>query len=480
MDNNFRKLIDEREKNLHLLATHSYDNDAIKRDNDDYPNKYRTEFQRDRDRIIHSKAFRRLMHKTQVFVKPDSEHIRTRLTHTLEVMQIARSIARACHLNEDLTEAIALGHDLGHTPFGHIGEKVLNCKLKKIDKELFFKHNVQSYRIIKYLEKYYKFPEGGLNLTRAVAFGILRHSGKYANGKTKVKIYDKDGCIKIVNFKQTFEEQVVRLADDIAWINHDWEDGIRSGILSNSVLEDAIIKGLGITHADRINVMINDVIENFSRTEKIKFSTEIENLKEKLREKLEIYLWNSNLIRTYNNEAASIIEKLYDFFINNPSKLPEETKEKRLNNGKINNIKILAIVVIDYISGMTDDWCLKNYESFIYSPFSRFKKLQFVDECEWIKIVDIINDEIFKIKLPEYLDVKDSSIFEIYDKKYSEELKNNSKKQLNEEEFKSLSINYKKGEGCYICKNEEKLLNIINKIPEKEINIDDILIIKNN
>ena len=472
MPENFKERITKKEENLDKRATKSYDVEASKRDTKDFPNPYRTPFQRDRDRIIHSKAFRRLMHKTQLFVRPDSEHIRTRLTHTLEVMQIARTIARAVGGNEDLTEAIALGHDLGHTPFGHIGEEALNGRLKKYDPDLFFKHNVQSWRIVSYLEQYVRFPQGGLNLTQAVKFGILRHSGKFNDGREKVEILDRDGNRMEIHFRQTLEEKIVRISDDIAWLNHDWDDGVRSGLLSKSLLGSMLIKNLGSSQADRINNMVTDVIKNFDSTGEIKFSDSMEKLEKKLREKIKKYLWDSEIIQKYNKEAKRIIENLFDFFFEHPEKLPKETKERRCVDPNTNNRKKLAIVVADYISGMTDDWCLKNYETYIYSPYSRLKQLVFIDECRWIKIHKTLEENSrYRIKEPEYLRIEENTEFNIFESKVQELLENQSRdEKINESKLQNL----KKGEAVY----KRGVIEIKHLKDGKNILKDDILIIK--
>jgi len=217
----------------------------------------RTIFQHDRDRIIHSKAFRRLKHKTQVFIAPEGDHYRTRLTHTLEVSQIARTIARALNLNEDLVEAIALGHDLGHTPFGHAGEAALT---EITGSE--FNHNLQSLRVVDLLEKR-SSGSRGLNLSIEVRDGILNHTGK--------------------NKPFTLEGQIVRIADRVAYINHDIDDALRAGIIDNGDLPEDAISILGDTHSQRIDVMVRDLI-NFSWQQgEIKRSAEVENASEKLR-----------------------------------------------------------------------------------------------------------------------------------------------------------------------------------------------------
>jgi len=415
-DAGYCKIIKEKEeKYLNDKATKSF-SEGAKRDYNEEDCKYRTPFQRDRDRIIHSKAFRRLMHKTQVFVKPDSEHIRTRLTHSLEVMQIARTIARCVSANEDLVEAVALGHDLGHTPFGHIGEEAINEKLLKFD--LFFQHNIQSWRIVNYLEKYDRFlPQGGLNLTQAVKFGILRHSGKYVNNCEEVEVWDKDGKKTRVCFKQTLEEKIVRIADDIAWLNHDWEDGIKSGLLSYSLLSENIIDNLGIYQYERINNMVIDVIEYFNQYGEVKHSQRMEGIKSELKIRIKKYLWESEMIKRYNKEAKRIIGDLFDFFLDHPDKLPNETRDSRgLDN--FDDKKKIAIVCADYISGMTDSWCLKNYESYIYSPYSIFK-LQLKEKKAWITLdIEKANYELKEIPLkdkPEDLEMELDSLYVVCD-----------------------------------------------------------------
>ncbi|HCX63050.1 MAG TPA: deoxyguanosinetriphosphate triphosphohydrolase, partial [Clostridiales bacterium] len=217
----------------------------------------RTEYQRDRDRIIHSKSFRRLKHKTQVFLSPEGDHYRTRLTHTLEVSQISRTIARSLNLNEDLTEAIALGHDLGHTPFGHTGEKILNeiC-------EEGFKHNEQSLRVVEFLEL--RNGNRGLNLTFEVRDGILNHPLSYN--------------------PSTPEGQIVSISDRIAYINHDIDDALRADIIKPGQMPDIFFKALGYTHGQRINTMITDVIKNSMDKNKITMSEEIAHYTKELRD----------------------------------------------------------------------------------------------------------------------------------------------------------------------------------------------------
>ncbi len=412
----FRDRIERMEKQfLNSQATQSYEEKSTERDNAEELPEGRTPFQRDRDRIIHSKAFRRLMHKTQVFIRPDSEHLRTRLSHTMEVEQIARTIARRIGANEDLTEAIALGHDLGHTPFGHLGEEVLKQRLRVANVDLGFTHHVQSWRIVSFLERYWRFPKG-LNLTRATRFGILRHSGKYADGSEEVEVWDDEGRKQNITFRQSLEEKIVRVSDDIAWLNHDWDDGVRSALLAHSLLGQALITGLGTQQAERINVMIGDVVRNFSKSGTVAFSSDVERLKEKLKTKLDRYLWSSEPIKRYNEEAKRIIGALFDYFLKHPHKLPDDTRQRRHILPTTDKRKV-ALVIADYISGMTDDWCLRNYETFIYSRFSRFKELEIRQGYDWVTIRGRAEKvgQTTNVQIPQDLDIPDATVFRIFE-----------------------------------------------------------------
>ena len=283
----------------------------------------RTAFQRDRDRIIHSKAFRRLKHKTQVFLSPESDHYRTRLTHTLEVAQIARTIARSLRLNEDLTEAIALGHDLGHTPFGHAGERALN----KISNEG-FTHFEQSVRVCRYLER-----EGrGLNLTAEVLDGILHHTrGEKAH---------------------TLEGQIVRIADKIAYINHDIDDAVRAGIISASDLPAHVIKALGDSKSARINSMVTAVIEN-SRDE-IAMDEETAAYFDDLHDFLFSAVYTNKKAKGEESKVDGILTTLYAHFAAHPEKLCGEYKMVLEREGA-------ARAVLDYVSGMTDHYAISAF-----------------------------------------------------------------------------------------------------------------------
>ncbi len=282
----------------------------------------RTDFQRDRDRIIHCKAFRRLKHKTQVFISPEGDHYRTRLTHTLEVSQIARTIARGLRLNEDLTEAIALGHDLGHTPFGHTGEYVLN-RLSPAG----FKHNEQSLRVVDKLEG-----GAGLNLTFEVRDGILNHTG---SGKPS-----------------TLEGRVVQLSDRIAYINHDIDDALRAGILTQQEIPRDCLEVLGETHSKRINTMVTDVILYSLDRPEVSMSDEIGLYTDKLRGFMFDRVYNIYGARPDEDRVERIIESLYKYFKEHPGDLSEEYREICEQEGTDR-------AICDYIAGMTDNYTVK-------------------------------------------------------------------------------------------------------------------------
>lgn len=289
----------------------------------------RTEFQRDRDRIIHSKSFRRLMHKTQVFLAPEGDHFRTRLTHTIEVSQIARTIARGLALNEDLAEAIALGHDLGHTPFGHSGETVLDSIHPNG-----FKHNVQSLRVVECLEG--TKGEFGMNLTEEVKDGILNHTGS-------VKPF-------------TLEGQIVKLSDRIAYINHDIDDALRSGVISTEDLPQDCIEVLGSSHRARINHMVTDVIENSEDKPEIFMSDECRKYMDKLRAYMFENVYHHERVKKHEdlNKVEVVIKTLYDYYLKKPELLPEEKKTMIERDG-------VAEIVKDYIAGMTDRYAINLY-----------------------------------------------------------------------------------------------------------------------
>lgn len=292
----------------------------------------RTDFQRDRDRIIHSKAFRRLKHKTQVFISPEGDHYRTRLTHTLEVSQIARTIARALRLNEDLTEAIALGHDLGHTPFGHAGETVLDGIHPSG-----FKHNEQSLRVVDILED-----NKGLNLTWEVRDGILNHTGN--------------------NLPSTLEGSIVKFSDRIAYINHDIDDALRANILDIADIPIQCLKILGYSHKDRINSMITDIITKSLDKPFVSMSEDVDRATKELRKYLYDHVYIGSKAKVEEVKVQYIIKQLYDFFIENPDKISKDLWMKLPNE----NIHRLSC---DYIAGMTDRYALNKYKS-IFLPIS--------------------------------------------------------------------------------------------------------------
>ena len=285
----------------------------------------RTEFQRDRDRIIHSKSFRRLMHKTQVFLDPEGDHYRTRLTHTLEVTQIGRTIARALRLNEDLTEAACLGHDLGHTPFGHAGEKVLDRLYNKG-----FRHNEQSLRVVEKLERNFE----GLNLTFEVREAIFCHTGEKQ--------------------ASTLEGRIVKIADRIAYINHDIDDAIRARILTFGDIPHRLIQILGETHSRRINTMVNAIITGSDGENDIIMRPDINEAMKELRAFLTANVYDNNIAKTEEKKAEFMLEQMYGYYVQNYSLLPPEYEA-------VINSEGTERAVCDYIAGMTDRYCISEY-----------------------------------------------------------------------------------------------------------------------
>lgn len=284
---------------------------------------YRTEFQRDRDRIPHSSSFRRLKRKTQVFLSPVGDHYRTRLTHTLEVAQIARTIARALHMNEDLTEAIALGHDLGHSPFGHAGEAALDQVCPHG-----YRHYMESVRVVHYIEKNGK----GLNLTKQVKNGIACHTNRIAS---------------------TREGNIVRVADRIAYINHDIDDAIRGGILSERDLPRDCVAVLGDSKSSRITTMISSVIAN--GPDIIRMTKDIQQAHDALHSFLSDHVYSHSAAKTEEPKAQALVIRLYTHFIKHIDDLPKEYQmiAERFDNDR---------AVCDYIAGMSDDFAIRTYE----------------------------------------------------------------------------------------------------------------------
>ncbi len=295
----------------------------------------RTDFQRDRDRIIHSKALRRLMHKTQVFLDPEGDHFRTRLTHTLEVSQIARTISRALNLNEDLTEAIGMGHDLGHTPFGHHGESFLNEHYPGG-----FAHNEQSLRVVDVIERNAK--GRAMNLTAEVRDGILNHSGP--------------------NLPFTLEGRVVRISDRIAYINHDIDDAVRGGIIKTEDIPKDCLELFGFSHGERIDSLVKDLIANSDGKDDIIQSPEFAFYMNKLRDFMFEAVYNNPVVKGASEtmKINHLLKNLYDYYLGHPEKLPEESSLIIEKDG-------VECAVKDHIAGMTDRYAISAFEK-IFVP----------------------------------------------------------------------------------------------------------------
>jgi dGTPase len=294
---------------------------SVGRSRSEPPDGVRNEFQRDRDRIIHAKAFRRLMHKTQVFISPDGDHFRTRLTHTLEMMQVSRTIARSLGLNEDLTEAIALGHDLGHTPFGHTGEEALTRVLVPHGRS--FRHNEHSLRVVDVLEKGGK----GLNLTHEVRDGILNHTGR--------------------DYPNTKEGQIVRIADRIAYVNHDVDDALRAGVISWDDLPKQPLRALGDRMSVRIDTMVQDMILSSRERGEISLSERVYKALMELRAWLFKNVYNNPRSRE-NSKAGDVVSALFNYYL----KWPEERTKSDPDP---------VLETIDFVAGMTDRYALSAY-----------------------------------------------------------------------------------------------------------------------
>ncbi len=302
----------------------------------------RTCFQRDRDRIIHCKSFRRLKHKTQVFIDPEEDHYRTRLTHTLEVAQIARTIARALRLNEDLTEAIALGHDLGHTPFGHAGEEALDAVYREYVPDGGFKHSEQSLRVVDHLEK-----KGlGLNLTWEVRDGILHHS----KGSADLAL-DAAG-------PATLEGKVVKISDRVAYINHDIDDAIRAGIITESDLPAEAVETVGRTHSDRIGAMVTDIIESSADLDVIGMSTRFRRATNHLKDFLFAEVYGRDVRGIVElQHAGESLKELFRYYMQHPEEMPDNMHEHSAED----DIEARTRRVCDFLSGMTDRYAQKDY-----------------------------------------------------------------------------------------------------------------------
>ncbi|MFQ3611489.1 MAG: deoxyguanosinetriphosphate triphosphohydrolase [Fimbriimonadales bacterium] len=306
------------------------------------PDPVRTAFQRDRDRIIHSKAFRRLKHKTQVFLDPNEDHYRTRLTHTLEVAQIARTISRALRLNEDLTEAIALAHDLGHPPFGHTGEEALDAILQEYVPGARFRHYEQSLRVVDHIEKGGR----GLNLTYEVREGIVGHS------KGRADLSAEESA------KTTSPEAtVVRIADRIAYLNHDLDDGIRSGLMSEQSLPQHLVEFLGDTHSGRIARMVMDVVENSLGTPTVQLSEPMRAAMNEMKEFMFENLYHHPTVQHEREKMTRILRQMFEYYYEDSSRLPE-----RFRPQDPSDTAALAHAVCDYLAGMTDRYAIQKFE----------------------------------------------------------------------------------------------------------------------
>jgi dGTPase len=336
---NIRMMLEDREEALAPYAQKSRDTRGRARK--EPPCDIRPAFQHDRDRIVHSKSFRRLKYKTQVFLFPTDDHYRTRLTHTLEVSQIARTIGKSVMLNEDLVEAIALGHDLGHTPFGHAGEAVLN-RLHQGG----FRHNEQSLRVVDMLEKNGQ----GLNLTMEVRDGVLKHSkGK---GEMVIRAAEEKPLTK--------EAEIVRIADVIAYINHDIDDAIRGNVIALPDLPDSCRRFLGDTHSKRIDTMVRAAIRETERTGNPGVEPDIDGHMAELREFLYERVYDNPMVHADFEKCSRIIEDLYRYFLDHPDAFLEETGSESFYDDP-------STCVCDYIAGMTDRYAFNLFEK-IFLP----------------------------------------------------------------------------------------------------------------
>ena len=313
----------EQQEYLLLAPWAAHAAESAGRDRPDPPCDLRTDFQRDRDRIIHSKSFRRLKFKTQVFLSPEGDHYRTRLTHTLEVAQVARTLARSLRLNEDLTEAIALGHDLGHTPYGHIGERTLDSLLPEG-----FRHNEQSLRVVERLEN----NGAGLNLTREVRDGILTHSGAL--------------------LPKTAEAECVRRADRIAYLNHDLDDALRAGVLKPFELPEDCLNVLGHSHRERINTMILDIVANSRDSDTLQMSPLVEQAMDALRDFMFRNVYRDGWRAAEEVRCDHVIKTLFEYFCAHPAEMPEQYMLISYQEGTERG-------VCDYLSGMTDRYAIR-------------------------------------------------------------------------------------------------------------------------
>ena len=325
---------EREERQLAPAATRSYPARRLRPETD---SPLRTPFQRDRDRILHAKAFRRLKHKTQVFVAPEGDHYRTRLTHTLEVTQVSRTVARALDLNEDLVEAIGLGHDLGHPPFGHIGEAVLDTCLREHFSRA-FRHHEHSLRVVDVLER----DGAGLNLNQPVRDGILCHSGR-------------------APVPASLEGRIVRLVDRIAYINHDIDDALRAGVIAAADLPAAEIAALGPTSSPRIDRLVTDLVEHSARAGEIVQGPEVGAAMDRLRSFMFERVYMGEEARREHRRIEIVLRALFEHYCEHPQRLPAAGGAPGAEAGgeEID----LAQRVTDYVAGMTDRFCIREFEA---------------------------------------------------------------------------------------------------------------------
>ena len=315
----------ERREHQQLDPKAAFSDESRGRVRPEEENDVRTCYQRDTDRIIHCKAFRRLMHKTQVFLSPEGDHYRTRMTHTIEVAKIGRTVARALNLNEDLTEAIAMGHDLGHTPFGHAGEIALSEATGKP-----FRHNEQSRRVVDVLEK----NGSGLNLSYEVRMGILGHTGD--------------------RLPETMEGRIVRRADQIAYVNHDIDDAIRAGILTNEDIPRSIAKVLGNNHSERIDTLVCDAIRASREAGEVMLSDKVAQALAELRAFMFERVYRNPIAKGEEVKAKAMLKRLYEYYYSHPEAIPEDFQPQLSFDG-------MEQTVCDYIAGMTDNYAVDRY-----------------------------------------------------------------------------------------------------------------------
>ena len=325
-----RERSEEREESV--LSPRAAKSRHAVREREEEPDAMRTAFQRDRDRIIHSKSFRRLKHKTQVYIAP-GDHYRTRMTHTLEVGQIARTAARALNLNEDLTEAIAMGHDVGHTPFGHVGEEVL-ARLTG-----HFRHNEQSVHILSHIERNGR----GLNLTEEVRDGILGHTGTTP--------------------PKTLEGQIVRIADRIAYLCHDFDDAVRAGMLTVRDLPEEVQEVLGRTPSDMITTMVSDMVLTSEDKDEIAMSETVKRAMDRFRSFMFSEVYRAPAMMPDRERAAYVVEHIYRYYVDHPGRLPAEPYHDDANG-------VTTRDIVDYVAGLTDQYAIKLFKEF-YLPSHR-------------------------------------------------------------------------------------------------------------